>query len=224
MKKNCIALFIKYPQNGKVKTRLAADIGKNNATALYKNFVADILATTGTISSDCCIFYYPARSKKKFTGWLGKSYSLIAQSGNDLGEKMKNAFMYGFNKGYANIVILGSDSPDLPPRIIQSAFSSLKQNKIVIGPSWDGGYYLIGCTNQSFNPDIFTDIPWSTGDVFIKTMKKCNKYTLSVHLLPRWHDIDTSSDLNYLYHNGKSCSFKNSHTMEFLSDKDLHVQ
>ncbi|MFH1379921.1 MAG: TIGR04282 family arsenosugar biosynthesis glycosyltransferase [bacterium] len=198
MKKNCIILFVKYPQKGKVKTRLAADIGSAQATALYKNFIKDILSLTKTITSEVCILFDPPAKQSKFKKWLGPAYQYYPQSRGDLGERMKNAFIFGFNQGYANIIILGSDSPDIPPRILKSAFTTLNGQKSVVGPSYDGGYYLIGFNRKFFNPDIFTEIPWSTDRVMEKTIEKFKKNKLSFRLLPLWHDVDTYKDLAYL--------------------------
>ena len=104
---------------------------------------------------------------------------------------MKKAFLTAFDDGFDSVVLIGSDSPDLPQAYIKLAFSALKTNDVVLGPSSDGGYYLIGMTQ---NYDIFENIPWSTSKVFEKTIEKIDKLGLKIKTLSVLYDIDTNED------------------------------
>jgi len=122
----------------------------------------------------------------------------MPQHGRDLGERMKNGFLDGFAKGYKRVVLIGSDIPDLPKNSIEEAFQSLEETDAVIGPAFDGGYYLIGFRQSAFSSQVFEEINWGTATVFDETMKKLKRLRRSVHTLPRLRDIDTVEDLNHL--------------------------
>ena len=148
-KLNCIAIFIKYPEEGKVKTRLAKDIGNKKSKELYIQFVEDIIDKLKNNSFDISIYYSPKDKENYIKNWLGNTLKYNPQNGEDLGEKMFNSFIESFKK-YENVIIIGSDSPDLPIDIINKAFKSLENKKSVIGNTRDGGYYLIGFNKNNF--------------------------------------------------------------------------
>ena len=218
--KNCIILFVKYPQPGKVKTRLSKDIGPDKAAVLYTCFINDILASLSNINADIHIYYNPPNTYKKFKAWMGTAYSYSAQRGNNLGERMNNAFFESFKKGYSKTVIIGSDSPDLPVRILKKAFSSLKTNDAVFGPAYDGGYYLIGFKKSGFFSGIFKGIPWSTEQVLKKTRSKLKKAGIKTSMLTRWRDVDTLRDLKNLFKRNNTLPWRRSHTMRYLKNKN----
>jgi len=125
---------------------------------------------------------------------------LIPQKGSDLGERLQNIFSQLFSIGYKKAAIIGTDSPDLPVEYIKKSFSSLNKNTgIVIGPSRDGGYYLIAMSRYS--EEVFKDIPWSTNTVFKITLEKAKKAGLLPAFLPEWYDVDESDDLKTLREN-----------------------
>ncbi|MBC7474363.1 MAG: TIGR04282 family arsenosugar biosynthesis glycosyltransferase [Candidatus Sericytochromatia bacterium] len=208
-------IFIKYPEVGKVKSRLAKDIGFERATQLYKLFVHDLLVTIKKTELDLLIAIYPPEQKEKFIEWLGSEYRYIEQCGSNLGEKMKNAFDESFVKGYDNTIIIGSDSPDLESYIFDQALFALKEVGSVIGEAMDGGYYLIGFNKGHFLPQIFLNIEWSTSQVFENTCKIFNQYNHPYKQLKKWSDIDTLEDLNNLFDKYKE-DISSSSTINFL--------
>ena len=216
-KDSCIILFAKYPEKGKVKTRLSMKLRENIAVELYKNFILDLLATLKKVKAKIYIFFYPEDSKDKFVKWLGRDYSYAPQKGDDLGERMKNAFIWGFKEGYNRIVIIGSDSPDLPSKLINEAFKSLEKNDVVIGPSFDGGYYLLGFKKEKFLPSVFFGIKWSTNIVFNNTCEILKKENYKIHVLPKWRDVDTINDLKCLFKKSKDSNFIKSKTFSCIS-------
>jgi hypothetical protein len=123
----------------------------------------------------------------------------MMQQGEDLGERMKNGFVEAFAMDFKRVVLIGSDIPDLSLELIDEAFTSLREKDAVIGPSLDGGYYLIGFKNKTFSSQVFKGIPWSTERIFEQTTKILEREGLTVHFLKPLRDIDTIEDLRNLY-------------------------
>jgi len=191
----CVLFFIKNPQKAKVKTRLASAIGDKMAVNLYKRFLLEMLSTLnkGTFLFYLC--FHPEDSLKDLKNWLGEDYLYIPQIGENLGDKMKNAFIEAFSMKFKRVLLIGSDIPDLPLEFIDEAFKSLDEKDAVIGPSVDGGYYLIGFKDKTFLSRAFERIPWSTERVFDETMKVLENQKLTIHTLQPLRDIDTVEDL-----------------------------
>ncbi len=214
--KSIILVFIKAPVRGMVKTRLAASVGASTALELYKNFVPDIIDTVKKIGGPFTLCYYPPGAGSAVTSWLGADFRLEPQQGGDLGERMERAFANRFSEGFEQAVLIGSDIPDIPPAVLSEAISALAANDLVIGPAFDGGYYLIGCTRRAFLPRLFHGIPWGTGVVFDETMTVARNAGLTVHVLQAWHDIDTINDLRSLAERSAGTAFDKSRTMTYL--------
>jgi len=191
----CLLFFIKNPEKGKVKTRLAAAIGDKMAVKLYKRFLLEMLFTlnSGTFLFYLC--YYPETSLNDLKDWLGDHYLYMPQNGQDLGERMKNGFLEVISMNFKRVVLIGSDIPDLPLEFIEEAFGSLLEKEAVIGPSFDCGYYLIGFRDKTFSPRAFDGIHWNTESVFEETLRTLEQEGLSVHTLQPLRDIDTVEDL-----------------------------
>jgi uncharacterized protein len=191
----CLLFFIKNPGRGKVKTRLASAIGDKTAAKLYRRFLLEMLFTLnrGTFLFYLC--FHPENSLNDLKDWLGDHYLYTPQMGENLGQRMKNGFVEAFSMNFKRVVLIGSDIPDLPLEFIEEAFNSLGEKDAVIGPSFDGGYYLIGFRDKTFSPKVFEGIPWGTEKVFEETMKVLEKERLTVHTLQLLRDIDTIEDL-----------------------------
>ena len=198
MDDRCLLFFIKNPEKGRVKTRLASVIGDGMAVKLYRRFLLEMLSTLnrGTFLFTLC--FYPVDSLNDLKQWLGDHYLYTPQNGENLGERMKNSFMETFAMGFKRVVLIGSDIPHLPLEFIEEAFTSLKEKDAVIGPSLDGGYYLIGFKDKTFSPQVFKGVPWSTERVFEQTTKRLEREGLAVHFLKPLRDIDTIEDLRNL--------------------------
>jgi uncharacterized protein len=195
---DCIIVFLKYPEPGRVKTRLAADIGADVAVELYRRFVADTLATVDGLDVTVRIHFSPCDAAGLVRDWLGPDYDLTPQQGIDLGERMKVAFSAGFDEGFTRAVIIGSDSPDIPPHLYHQAFDALDSSEAVIGPATDGGYYLLGFRDSTFTPGVFDGVAWSSDRVFAETLTHLTSAGRTVHRLPEWRDIDCIDDLHAL--------------------------
>ena len=193
MKKEALIIFVRNPVLGKVKTRIAATIGDENALAIYKHllqYTKQIASETGVTKH---IFY--ADELNQCDLWDGNEKYL--QTGDDLGDRMKNAFNCVFAKGYGKVIIIGSDCFELTPAIIDSAFDYLDESEIVIGPAKDGGYYLLGMSTP--HPYLFDNIQWSTNRVFNETLGIMRENNLSISLLPELNDIDEAKDITFTY-------------------------
>lgn len=202
--KKLAVIMAKEPVPGKVKTRLTPPLTPHEASELYRCFLLDRLLAMGALPGvDIALAYTPSRARKPFTDSCPENFSLFAQCGRTLGEKLRHIFQEKLSEGYAAVSVMGSDSPDLPNRLIQTSFRLMlvKHADLVLGPCPDGGYYLIAATK--LYPELFSGIPWSTDKVLATTLKKAVELGLKTELLPSWNDLDTFQDLvryhqNYL--------------------------
>jgi rSAM/selenodomain-associated transferase 1 len=197
--RSAVLLFIKSPEPGKVKSRLAKAIGEDAALDVYKCLVSYTLENLKTCNYLFRLCFYPPGSGAIIKSWLGSTYHYAPQHGRDLGERMKSAFVQAFSDGVEKVLVIGSDIPDLSISLINEAFNALDTSDAVIGPAHDGGYYLIGFNRASFLSDIFQGIVWSTDSVFYQTMKIFEKSGLHVHVLTGLRDVDTFEDLLSLF-------------------------
>ncbi|MFQ5965635.1 MAG: TIGR04282 family arsenosugar biosynthesis glycosyltransferase [Candidatus Scalinduaceae bacterium] len=192
-----LVMFAKNPIPGKVKTRLVPSITPVEAAELYKAFIVDIANSICKLNCRrITIAYTLGNAEKSLRKIVGRSVGFMPQKGRNLGERMKNAFKQSFAKGLKRVVIVGSDSPTLPISYIEKAFNVLKKVPIVIGPTFDGGYYLIGLSE--LDDAIFNGIKWSTSSVFDQTIKRMKSINKKLFVLPPWYDVDTSEDLEFL--------------------------
>jgi len=212
----CLVIFVRFPGQGQVKSRLAKDLGAEAATNLYRCFVEDLLERFSKEAYRVRIAFYPAEKEREMREMLGDEFSYIPQMGEDLGERMKLAFLRCFREGAQSVVLIGSDIPDLPARIVDEAFHALDKYGAVIGPSVDGGYYLIGFQRDAFKGDVFSGLPWSTERVFQETTNILHIAGSLVHVLPSWRDIDKHEDIAALIKNSDDTGFADSRTMLYL--------
>jgi rSAM/selenodomain-associated transferase 1 len=209
---------------GRVKTRLAEQFGSNAAADLYRNFVTVILATLKSLDANIKIVFAPPDSKDQFQQWLGKKYSYIPQVGQDLGQRMKNAFFQAFSEGFKDVIVIGSDSPDLPAEYLELAFTALNTNDVVIGPSSDGGYYLIGFARDAFLPEAFDRTSWSSDKVLEQTIDKLRQHKQKVCLLPQWYDVDTLKDLNKFVKRNRNTPISKSSTLDLIEKIEKQIK
>ncbi len=189
--KQLLILFYRNPELGKVKTRLAKDVGNEKALAIYKSLCQHTLQITQTLSCDKAIYYSHEVDQRDL--WLDSIYSKKVQTGSDLGERMSNAFAESFAAGYESICIIGTDCLELTAEILDQSFAELEISDTVIGPARDGGYYLLGM--KQFHPDFFQNKTWSTDNVYSETIRDFENKALSYSILPLLRDIDEIKDL-----------------------------
>ena len=205
-------MFVKEPKIGFVKTRLAKKLGNEFTLELYQAFVKDLIATLSNKEFDfkLCVYPHVDLINKTFG-----NFDNFLQVEGDLGVKMHKAFEEQFDEGYEKIVLIGSDTPHISTQIIQESFSQLNFYDIVLGPSLDGGYYLIAFNKHTFHPEVFNEISWSTQIVLELTLQKLNNKNVYLHKI--LNDIDILDDLKAFYDEFKNSYLKNSQTIKFLN-------
>lgn len=197
MNQNVLIIFVKNLLQGKVKTRLAASIGHERAFTVYEQLLQYSNSICDLLPVDKIVFYSEFIDVNDL--WNNERFEKQIQSGNDLGERMENAFAFAFQKKHKKAVIIGSDCSELTTGIIMNAFEYLNNTEVVIGPAKDGGYYLLGMNSMHYL--LFNSITWSTGTVLNETLAIVNKLGLSYCLLPMLNDIDEEKDLRFLKEN-----------------------
>lgn len=191
-----IIIMCKTPIAGAVKTRLTPFLSAEQAAELAVCFAQDTVAKAQVVCPNVIVAYTPDNGKYLLERILSENLLWSAQKGNDLGERMHNAFV--FNKNYTPLVMIGTDSPNLPPRYIEQAFAALSENRadVVLGETEDGGYYLVGVNKPDAR--IFADVEWSSPRTFEKTAKNIENLDLKLEILPVWYDVDLPEDLQRL--------------------------
>lgn len=184
-----LIIFTRNPEPGKVKTRLAKDVGDIAAFKIYNFLLEHTVSVTRNLAVSKEVYYSEAIAENDI--WKSEIYAKKLQQGKGLGERMKNAFKEGFNIGYKNIIIIGSDLYDLQREDLEKAFELLKEKNAVIGPATDGGYYLLGM-NQLF-PEVFEEKEWGTSSVLEDTLKDLKEKNIG--LLEARNDVDYYSDI-----------------------------
>lgn len=194
---NCaVIIFAKQPVPGKVKTRLAADLGNDFAVGFYKKCALHIFNEVSELHNfgiDCYLFYGVDDDESEIKVWVDKNFVFKPQAEGDLGNKMKCAFQNVFMNGKNKVIIVGTDIPDITAEILLNAFEILNENDIVISPSHDGGYNFLGMNN--FYPELFENIKWSTSEVLQKTISKIEGLGLNLEIAESFLDIDDKTDL-----------------------------
>ncbi|MCP4154583.1 MAG: glycosyltransferase [bacterium] len=216
---NALIYILKYPEPGKVKTRLAKDLGIDLTVKLYECFIRDTLKTLRSIACHVHLFISPPEKQDAMRSMLTANdydFPIRPQHGRELGERMQAAFMKIFSLGYQSATIIGSDFPDLPSSLLTEAIAAFDNADSVIGPNFDGGYYLLGFKQNSFCERVFTNMPWSTDTVFNETIKRLHSDGLRVKTLPPFWDVDDIQDLRDFMERNLTGTFSNSETMRFL--------
>lgn len=193
---NALILMTRIPIPGKTKTRLMNILSPEECAQIHKCFLLDIFNSFEYIKNDLDIFltYTPENSLDIIKDLIPKHIKCFPQHGYNLGERMLNAINHILNKGYSKVVLMGSDIPQIYPNHIRNTFLALDSSDIAIGPTLDGGYYLIGM--KKIHKDIFNNnLKWGNKSVFEETIDMCNKLNLKVELCEKYMDIDTKEDL-----------------------------
>jgi rSAM/selenodomain-associated transferase 1 len=196
---NRLLVFARLPEPGKVKTRLAAEVGEARALAVYESMLRDVIDDIGTSTPELEIEVLWAPTPNVTGAALRRAFgphSIAMQTGTDLGDRLSMAFSerFFFHRT-EKIVVIGVDDPALTRELIDHAFALLESCEFVIGPATDGGYYLIGSRALSYDPTVFQDIEWGTSSVLSSTLARIAALGRSVALLPEHYDIDTAADL-----------------------------
>ena len=192
-KKRVLIVFVKNPELGKCKTRLAATIGDQKAFNFYKNMLDRTKEVVEKVNADKAVFYSSFVDEKDLWPNQDPFYKRLQNQSSDLGTRMQSAFTDAFKRGYESVCVIGSDCYAMDAEVIEQAFTVLESKDVVLGPSNDGGYYLLGM-NQ-FHSELFTSKNWSTESVAPDTIKDFERLGLEFSLLEELIDIDNEEDL-----------------------------
>jgi rSAM/selenodomain-associated transferase 1 len=193
-----VAIMAKAPQAGEVKTRLCPPLSLANAAELYRRFLLDKIEQVTTLkAASLAIAYTPAEAKAFFEE-VAPGFVLVQQRGADLGDRLANSLGEFLAWGHGGAVAIDSDTPTLPICFLQQAVDLVTRSDIdlVLGPTQDGGYYLIGL--RAMHRELFEAMAWSTSTVLSETIRRADAKGLRVACLPPWYDIDTPEDLGRL--------------------------
>jgi rSAM/selenodomain-associated transferase 1 len=188
-------VFVRAPQPGRVKTRLAAALGPDAALRVYRRLAEHAVHQALALlpSASLRIHYTPAYARPAVAGWLGAGAEYVPQHGGDLGERMRTAFDEAFAAGHAPVVVIGSDLPALSTAHLHEALAALRTRDAVLGPARDGGYWLLGLRRPL--PRVFHDIPWSTPGVLARTLERLRDQGVEPALLEELADVDEAADV-----------------------------
>jgi rSAM/selenodomain-associated transferase 1 len=209
----------KVPGATPVKSRLHTALTPGTATALYRCFLLDRLdGVVGLEGVVPVLAFTPAEALPAAVALAPPDFRLVAQRGTGLGARLIALFDELLEKGYGAVVVMDSDSPTLPVSYVAEAVTTLETEKadVVLGPTEDGGYYLIGLRSSA--PPLFEDVPWSTQKVLDVTLDRARRLGLRVHLLPQWFDVDTEVDLGRLRRSLSTDTTNAVRTRAFLND------
>ena len=195
MSRSAVLVFVRAPEAGRVKTRLAREIGAEAALRVYRRLAEHAVAAARSLApaADVRIHVDPGDAVPTVAAWLGGGADYLPQAEGDLGERMRAAFAFAFGEGYGKVVIVGSDLPDVSADLLRRALDSLDTAPAVLGPARDGGYYLLGMREMA--PGVFDGVPWSTDRVLERTLGRLREAGIEPALLETLADVDDAADL-----------------------------
>lgn len=220
MTRRALILMTKAPVPGRVKTRLASTVGDRRAAALQEAFLLDLGRRFASLDARCVLACAPNSEHPVFETVAQWGWERWTQGDGDLGVRLQRALERAFEEGAQQVVFLGSDSPTLPLDLVVGAFEALEDTDAVLGPVFDGGYYLVGLSRT--DTPVFEDIPWGTEHVFRSTATRLGQEGVPFSVLPFWYDVDDEDDLTALRLHlglpGPFGPFEAPHTRALLGD------
>ncbi len=193
-----IIVMVKAPLPGVAKTRLCPPLSPSEAASLAMCFVQDVVKSALSVNPNLILAFTPRDGRSILEPALPAGLQWLEQQGQDLAERLLAAIAYAHHREFAPIIVLGGDSPTLPPRVIEQACQSLSAGSadVALGPTVDGGYYLVGVRKPELQ--IFQDVSWSSRNTFAHTARNVRQLNLKLLTLEQWHDVDTFADLRSL--------------------------
>lgn len=189
----CVIVFARAPEAGRVKTRLAAELGDDQALRVYRELGRRVLSQVRALGEcELVVAFTPSDGAAAVRAWLDGADRYEPQSDGDLGARMAAAIATPFAEGARRVVVIGTDCPSIDAALVAEAFARLEGCDAVFAPAADGGYVLAGLAGPC--PALFEGIPWSTPATLRVTLERARASGLTVSLLPECRDIDTASD------------------------------
>lgn len=207
VQEDALAVMVRAPVEGTVKTRLIPELGSKDACLLYEAFLKDLFSRLSALTSvDIYVFYTPVDKSGAVSAIMPELFKLNPQKDCDLGGRIEGVFDDLFARGHRRVAVIGSDSPDIPLACVRRTFTALKgacgdePRRLVLGPAIDGGYYLIAmnASLQGVSAPVFNGIEWGTSSVLHQTLERAEDAGIEVAMLPEWHDVDIFDDLAFI--------------------------
>jgi rSAM/selenodomain-associated transferase 1 len=215
---SAVVIMAKAPRPGEVKTRLCPPLSRQQAATLYRCFLLDKIAQVDSLHGSApALSYGPPDSRAFFQDFAPPHFLLVPQLGADLGGRLLSTFIQLFRQGFEQVLAIDSDTPTLPTAYLQHALEAIAQpeNDVVLGPTEDGGYYLIGLRRA--HRELFEDMPWSTPQVLGETLRRAEAQRLHAVCIEAWFDVDTPDDLQRLQNILQASDYGHApHTQRFL--------
>jgi rSAM/selenodomain-associated transferase 1 len=220
MPKDTLLVVAKQPAPGQTKTRLCPPLTPDQAASLYECFLRDTLDTMRKIPDVMRVIGYLPEDARDYFRQIAPDMKLALQRGTSLGERLDHLLTEALTNGSPRAVIMDSDSPTLPAAYIFQAFKLLEDVDVILGPTRDGGYYLIGVKQPQ--PHLLRQVQMSTSHVLTDTLALAKATGLTVSLLPAWYDVDTIADMHQLAREieGSSANGSAAATRRWLAQTD----
>jgi rSAM/selenodomain-associated transferase 1 len=194
--RRALVIVGKAPDAGRAKTRLVPPLSPEQAAGLYRAFLLDAVDLGLALGWERLSVVHPHGSAEALRRFLPAAAELVEQPGRGIADALAHAFAFHFAAGFERVVLIGSDNPTLSRAPLEAAQRALQDSDVVIGPSADGGYYLLGMTAPHLR--LFEDIDWSTRRVWAQTTARAAELGLRVSAVQRWYDVDEPADLERL--------------------------
>jgi rSAM/selenodomain-associated transferase 1 len=214
-----LVIMAKAPRPGAVKTRLVPNLSLDAISSFYRCLLEDTLALARSVSDVEVAFMCPDSDVNELTQLAGREVSVIAQTGEGLAAGLTSVFAYFEKDRRRRVIAFNSDSPHLPPSVLEDAFETLLAYDLVVGPTHDGGYYLVGA--KASYPTLFAGDGMGTSSALEKLLSRARTLQLSVDVAAPFYDIDVADDLNRLAEELRHCPEKAPRTAQWLKDREL---
>lgn len=212
-----LVIMAKAPRPGSVKTRLAQSLSLPSVTELYRCLLSDTIALAQSLDQVEVVIMCPVPDVEELSRAVGSTVPIVAQTGQGLAAGLTSVFAHFTTRGHQRVIAFNSDSPHLPASVLVAAFDSLESDDLVVGPTHDGGYYLVGA--RAFYPGLFTSDGMGTGSALETLLRRAGALGLSVHLTDPFYDIDVAADLSQLADDLKRIPGKAPKTAKWLFER-----
>ena len=212
-----VVIMAKAPRPGSVKTRLAQSLSLQSVTELYRCLLSDTIALAQSLDQVEVVIMCPVPDVEELSRAVGSTVPIVAQTGQGLAAGLTSVFAHFTTRGHQRVIAFNSDSPHLPASVLVAAFDSLESDDLIVGPTYDGGYYLVGA--RASYPGLFTSDGMGTGSALETLLRRAGALGLSVHLTDPFYDIDVAADLSQLADDLKRIPGKAPRTAKWLFER-----
>ena len=212
-----LVIMAKAPRPGSVKTRMAQSLSLQSVTELYRCLLSDTIALAQSLDQVEVVIMCPVPDVEELSRAVGSTVPIVAQTGQGLAAGLNSVFAHFTTRGHQRVIAFNSDSPHLPASVLVAAFDSLESDDLIVGPTYDGGYYLVGA--RASYPGLFTSDGMGTGSALETLLMRAGTQGLSVHLTDPFYDIDVAADLSQLADDLKRIPGKAPRTAKWLFER-----